>query len=156
MTSSLPPEEIARDAVKLARSSTVRTALLWALSAVVLPSAGWAYAKLETKTQLDALNTKVGELAQQQAALVAKIDGLTAAPTEVAPGGGPIFRLSVEARYAQRAAVRATAVALAYERNKAAKLKAADALLTAFDNRTREGKPASTAGTEVISEVALP
>jgi len=153
---SVPPEDLARDAVKLARSSTVRTVLLWALSAVVLPSAGWAYGKLETQTQMDALEHQVGELTRQQAALVGKIDGLTAVPTEVAPGGGPIWRLSVEARYAQRAAVRATAVALAYERNKVAKLAAADKMLTAFDNRTKDGKAPSTAGEEAISAIALP
>lgn len=155
--SSIPPEELAKDAVKLMRSASIRTAVVWCLSAVVLPAAGWAYAKLETKTQMDGLERQVRDLANQQAALVAKIDGLTAAPTEVAPGGGPIFRLSVEARYAQRAAVRATAAALAYERDKRKKLDAAEPMLTAFDNRvTKDGKAPSTAGEEVISAIALP
>lgn len=153
---SVPPEELAKDAVRLMRSASIRTAVIWCVSAVVLPCAGWAYAKLETKTQMDALERQVASLARQQGELVTKIDGLTAAPTEVAPGGGPIFRLSVEARYAQRAAVRATAVALSYEREKRRKLDAAELMLTAFDNRVKDGKAPSTAGEEAVSAVALP
>jgi peptidoglycan hydrolase CwlO-like protein len=125
-------------------------------------ASGWISAKLDVKLEVDALSHKVDTLSgsvavltSQQQDLVKSI-GKLSSDDEDAPG--PIFVLRREMKYANRKIVEATAIALAYESaaRKAAKRRAAEPLLSAYDNRLKEKEQPSAAAGEVLREIALP
>jgi len=150
-----------RAAATVIRSQRARTIAAWALASVVLPCAGWISAKLDTKDQVQdlrndfkALSGDVIVLTSQQRDLVSKITDLTSQDLD---RPGPIFVIRRELRFAGRATVRATTIALAHETQarRAQKLAAADLLAGAYDNRAKDEQP-SAALQEVFSTVAVP
>ncbi len=161
---SLSPADV-EATLRVARSSRLR--VVWLAVAGVAWSAfmgasGWVSAKLDVKLEIETLSGKVNTLSgrvevltSQQQDLVKSIAKLSS-DDEDAPG--PIFVLRREMKYANRKIVEATAIALAYEgpSRKAAKRKAAEPLLTAYDNRLKEKEQPSAAAAEVLREIALP
>lgn len=152
-----------RAAATLIKSSRARNFASIVLTLVVLPAAGWVSAKLDTTRQVAALERdnsilvgKVAALENQRDDLNRRIDALSAPIVPGVSQGGLITQLQQEIRYAQRNAVRATAIALAFERDKTKKCLAAEKPLQAFDNRIADGKAPSDAAETAITKIALP
>jgi hypothetical protein len=145
VVTSLPPEEVAAAGAKLVSSRTVRTGLLWLLTAVVLPSAGWAVAKLDTQKDMAAIRLSVDRLTTQQRELLERIQ--TTEP-----------RLEQRINGVQRDVALAMVAARAYEseRNSKAKLEAADRIVTErYDNQIRALVPPAAAARATF-EGAMP
>jgi hypothetical protein len=149
---------------EIGKSGHARSVGAWLLTFVLFPSiaaiSGWVGAKLDTKFEVGNLSDNVkslrGDIANlqsQQRDLVLSIAALTSDK----PGNlGPLYVLNNEMMVAERRIVETQAIALAYESRKAAKRKAAEPLLTAYENRIREHKLPSDAAGEVLRDIALP
>lgn len=142
---SVPPEELAKSAHTLMRSSTVTNAVKWLLVAVVLPAAGWAIAKLDTKDDLQTLRLSVDKLTAQQIALVSRLDETGSANSRRMLG-------------IQRDVVVVAGYALAYETKARAdqKREAGDQLAAHFDSMIQRGESPALAAQNVMRNVALP
>jgi hypothetical protein len=151
-----------RAAERLVSSPRVRTLLIWIATFVLWPLStaviGWLGGKLETRIEVNnlagnvrVLSGEVAVLTSQQRDLVKAIEALTAAPA------GPIFALRADMRYAHANAVRATAMALAAERDKRQKISAGETFVRAFDRKVDvDGKGPADAAELVITKIAPP
>lgn len=148
MNDSVPPE--LKATATLIRSHQVRAWVVWFGMAVLLPAAGWAGAKLDTRSQVEALERQVSALTAQQAQLVARIDGLSAVPN------GPIFQLRGDARYATQLAIRANVVAQSSARKKAEKLAKAAEYEQAFGLKIDRDHKSPSDAAELVLSVAVP
>lgn len=143
---SVPPEEIARAGSTLARSHTVRTGLLWVLTAVVLPAAGWGAAKLDTQKDIVALREAITALTNQQRETVKRLD-------DAVPD------INARINGVQRDIVIGTVAALAFETDKIAKAKLAAgdrAATDSYDAQVRSLVPPATAAQSTIRTGAIP
>lgn len=141
---SVPPEEIAKAGSTLASSKTVRTGLLWVLTAVVLPAAGWGAAKLDTKEDIVALRLSIDRLTTQQIETVSRIDKALPA-------------IHGEIDGVQRDVVVVAGAALAYETSARSKQKlaAGDELAKAYDAERKRGESIASSA-KVFRTVAVP
>jgi hypothetical protein len=150
MSDSLSPEAQVRAAWTLARSHQIRAWIIWLGAVVLLPAAGWVGAKLDTRSQVEALERQVGALAKQQETLVAKIDALSAVPD------GPIFQLRIGQRYATQLAIRANVVAQSSEKLRKNKLAKAAEYEHAYDLKIDRDHKSPSDAAELVLSVAVP
>lgn len=138
---SLPPDELVKHAMPLAQSKTVRTGLLWVLTVVVLPSAGWVVAKLDTQKDMAAIRESIVDLSNQQKDLLKRMDG-------------SIPELHQRVNGVQRDVALAFVAARSYESEKysRAKLAAADRIVgEVYDQQIKALTPPATAARVVFA-----
>lgn len=143
MTESLSPEAQARSLDTLRRAGWHRY-LLAALLAVGSFGAGWVKGLLDASDKLVELRTAVAGVAESQLRVEQRVDSLSA------------LKPSITA--AHRAALIATGCALSHETKTIADSKLDDARKAfgaAFDARVGQGKDATAAASEALTDVAL-
>lgn len=147
MTHSVPPEELARSAATLARSSAITNALKWVALVVVYPGLvgviTWAAAKLDTQHDLATIRLDLTQLVTQQQQTTARVDALIASVQPQING-------------LQRDIVVSTGAALAYEseRRSKDKLEAGGKLAAKYDEQLARLVPSATASANVIANAS--